>query len=91
MAPLSMHQRPEIMNSGNSSTMIYTEADNRRESWIAGGWNIRADDDASRPPEVDPLASARARRYWRLAPAAGHQSEAHSRHIPQDAAVAGHT
>jgi hypothetical protein len=61
MAPLSMHQRPEIMNSGNSSTMIYTEADNRRESWIAGGWNIRADDDASRPPEVDPLASAQSR------------------------------
>ncbi len=82
-APLSMHQRPEIMNSGNSSTMIYTEADNRRESWIAGGWNIRADDDASRPPEVDQLSSAQARRYWlQLAPTAGHQSEAHSRHVP---------
>jgi hypothetical protein len=78
------------MNSGNSCTMIYTEADNRRESWIAGGWNIRADDDAPRPPEVDPLSSAQARRYWRLAPTAGHQSEAHSRHVPQDAAVAGH-
>jgi hypothetical protein len=60
-----------------------------RESYIHGGWNL-ADDDAPRPPEVDPLSSAQARRYWRLAPAAGHQSEAHSRHIPQDAAVAGH-
>jgi hypothetical protein len=65
MAPISMHQPPEIMNSGNSSTMIYTEADNRRESWIAGGWNIRADDDASRLPEVDQLASAQSRRAQR--------------------------
>jgi hypothetical protein len=82
MAQLSIHQRPEIMNSGNSSTMIYTEADNRRESWIAGGWNIRADDDASRPPEVDPLASAQARRYWRLPPANRPEGEVHGRHIP---------
>ncbi len=83
IAPLSMHQRPVIMNSGNSSTMIYTEADNRRESWIAGGWNIRADDDAPRPPEVDPLSSAQARRYWRQSsPADTAQGEVHGRHIP---------
>jgi hypothetical protein len=81
MAPLSMHQRPEIMNSGNSSTMIYTEADNRRESWIAGGWNIRADD-APRPHEVDPLSSAQARRAWRLPPANRPEGEVHGRHIP---------
>jgi hypothetical protein len=62
--------------------MIYTEADNRRESWIAGGWNIRADDDAPRPHEVDPLSSAQARRYWRLAPADTPQGEVHGRHIP---------
>jgi hypothetical protein len=62
--------------------MIYTEADNRRESWIAGGWNIRADDDASRPPEVDPLSSAQARRYWRLAPTDRPEGEVHGRHIP---------
>jgi hypothetical protein len=62
--------------------MIYTEADNRRESWIAGGWNIRADDDAARPPEADPLSSAQARRYWRLAPANRPECEVHGRHIP---------
>lgn len=71
--------------------MIYTEADNRRESWTAGGWNL-ADDDAPRPPEVDPLSSAQARRYWlQSAPASGDQCKPHSRHVPQDAAVAGHT
>lgn len=63
----------------------------RRESWTAGGWDVGADNDAPSPPEVDPLSSPQARRYWRLAPATGHQSEAHSRHVPEDAAVARHT
>jgi hypothetical protein len=81
MESLSMHQRAEIMNSANSSTMIYTEADNRRESWTAGGWNL-ADDDAPRPPEVDLLSSAQARRAWRLPPANRPEGEVHGRYIP---------
>lgn len=46
--------------------MIYTEADNRRESWIAGGWNVGADDDVPHWPEPDPMSSAQSRRWWRL-------------------------
>lgn len=37
----------------------------RRESWIRGGWNIR-DDDTPAPPDLDPMASAQARRAARL-------------------------
>ena len=37
----------------------------RRESWIRGGWNLR-DDEALSPPDLDPLASAQARRAARL-------------------------
>ena len=37
----------------------------RRESWIRGGWNLR-DDDTPSPPDLDPLASAQARRAARL-------------------------
>ena len=36
----------------------------RRECWIRGGWNIR-DDDTPSPPDLDPLASAQARRAAR--------------------------
>ena len=37
----------------------------RRESWIRGGWNL-TDDDVPNVPELDPLASAQARRAQRL-------------------------
>jgi len=71
--------------------MIYSEADNRRESWTAGGWNL-ADDDVPKWPEPDPLSSAQSRRFWlQSAPASGHQCEPYSWHVPQDAAVARHT
>jgi hypothetical protein len=67
--------------------MTTTEAQHR----INFGWHV-VDDDLPNVPNCDPLASAQARRAWlQLAPAAGHQSEAHSRHVPQDAAVARHT
>jgi hypothetical protein len=81
----------KLMATTSATVIVFTDSDTRRESYIHGGWNL-ADDDAPRPPDVDPLASAQARRYWlQSSPAAGHQSEAHSRHVPQDAAVAGHT
>ena len=44
--------------------MIYTQADNRREQWVYGGWNV-GDDDAPRRPEPDALSSAQSRRYWK--------------------------
>lgn len=47
--------------------MTWTEDDYRRECWTAGGWNLAdpVDDDAPRPPELSPLASAQSRRAWR--------------------------
>jgi hypothetical protein len=48
----------------------------RRESWICGGWNL-ADDDCPRIPEPDPMASAQARRFWRLTPGDRTQCEIH--------------
>jgi len=41
--------------------MIYSEADNRRECFTAGGWCLR-DDDTPGTPELDPMSSAQARR-----------------------------
>ena len=52
------------------SVMVFTETDNRRETWTAGGWNL-ADDDVTRRPEPDPLASAQSRRAWRESAPAG--------------------
>ena len=38
--------------------------DQRRETWICGGWNLR-DDDTPAPPEPDALTSPQARRAAR--------------------------
>ena len=38
-----------------------TDADHKRETYINGGWNLAADDDAPRP-ETDPMTSPQARR-----------------------------
>jgi hypothetical protein len=49
--------------------------DHRRECFTAGGWNL-ADDDASRVPECEPMASGQRKRYLReSAPAAGTQAQ----------------
>ena len=61
------------MSDNASTTVIYTEQHNRRETWVWGGWNL-TDDDTPHPPEPDPLASAQSRRAWRLQ--AEHNSEA---------------
>jgi hypothetical protein len=50
--------------------VTYTETDNRRESWTAGGWNL-SDDDVPRPPELSPLDSAQARRAVKQSTPAG--------------------
>jgi len=42
--------------------ITFADNDTRRETYINGGWNLAADDDAPRPPEPDPLTSAQARR-----------------------------
>lgn len=52
------------------------------------GWYV-CDDDYPRPPEVDPLSSAQARRFWnQLPPADRLQGEPYGRHAPQDATAA---
>ena len=45
--------------------MNWVTEGHRREAWIYGGWNVGVDDDAPRPPEPSPMASAQARRAWR--------------------------
>jgi hypothetical protein len=57
--------------------MIYSEADNRRETYIRNGWSF-ADDDVPKWPEPDPLSSAQSRRYWRACEPAGQV------HMPAD-------
>jgi hypothetical protein len=57
--------------------MTTTEAQHR----INCGWHV-VDDDLPNVPNCDPLASAQARRYWRLAPADRPEGEVHGRHIP---------
>jgi hypothetical protein len=37
--------------------------DERREQYSWAGWSV--DDDEPKPPELDPMASAQARRAWR--------------------------
>ena len=64
-----------IMGPPICTAVIYTETDNRRESWTAGGWNL-SDDDVPRPPELSPLDSAQARRASKQStPACGAQPE----------------
>jgi hypothetical protein len=36
---------------------------NIRERWVRNGWNVSADDDTPKPPEVDPLSSGQRKRY----------------------------
>jgi hypothetical protein len=57
--------------------MIYTEADNRRETYIRNGWSL-ADDDTPGTPDCEPMASGQRKRYLRdLPPAAGTQAQLH--------------
>jgi hypothetical protein len=59
--------------------ITFHPADDRRESWICGGWNL-ADDDCPRIPEPDPMSSAQARRFWKQStPASGLQCDSHGR------------
>jgi len=44
-----------------TTVITLTDTDHKREAYISGGWCLR-DDDTPVPPEVDPLASAQARR-----------------------------
>jgi len=45
-----------------TTVITLTDTDHKRETYINGGWNLAADDDAPRPPEPDPMSSAQARR-----------------------------
>lgn len=59
--------------------ITFVDSDTRRECWTAGGWCLR-DDDTPGVPDVDPMASAQARRAWRQSPpTSSTQCEAHSR------------
>ena len=69
-APRGLFVGSVIMREAICNAVIYTEAHDCREQWTWGGWNLATDDDAPRPPEPSPMASAQSRRAWRqLAPA----------------------
>jgi hypothetical protein len=79
-------QQPLVkLNTTAIQTVItFTATENRRETYIHGGWNI-LDDEAPLPPEVDSMASAQSRRFWaQLTKADGPQSQFHGAAIPND-------
>lgn len=62
--------------------MIYTESDNRRETYIRNGWSL-ADDDVPKWPEPDALSSAQSRRFWlQSAPADRAQCDVNGAAVP---------
>ena len=78
-----MKQSHVKLNTTATQTVItFTATENRRETYIHGGWNI-LDDEAPLSPEVDSMASAQSRRFWaQLTKADGPQCQFHSAAIP---------
>jgi len=54
--------RAKLRGIATRTVTPVTETDHKREQYINGGWNLAADDDVPRPPELDPMSSAQARR-----------------------------
>jgi len=54
--------RAKLLAMATTTVTTLTDADHKRETYINGGWNLAADDDAPRPPEPDPMSSAQSRR-----------------------------
>jgi len=53
--------RAKLLPMATTTVINLTDADHKRETYINGGWNLAADDDAPRP-ETDPMTSPQARR-----------------------------
>jgi len=54
--------RAKLLAMATTTVITLTDTDHKRETYINGGWNLAADDDAPRPPEPDPMSSAQSRR-----------------------------
>jgi len=53
--------RAKLMAMATTTVTTLTDTDHKLETYINGGWNLAADDDAPRP-ETDPMTSPQARR-----------------------------